>query len=70
MFFKSYDRTGKMVYILRALTALAEDQVLFPVPTSGGSQPHVTPALGDPVTSGFYTHGQIPTHRHTCLHIS
>lgn len=41
------EKTGEMAQKLRACTALAEDHIPVPAPTTGGSQTPVAPASGD-----------------------
>lgn len=41
------ETTGEMAQKLRACTALAEDHIQVPAPTTGGSQTPVAPASGD-----------------------
>jgi hypothetical protein len=57
---QKYHGAEDMAQCLRAQTALAKTRVRFPGPISVGSQPSVTPAPGDPMTSSVF---------HVCLHI-
>lgn len=41
------ERAGEMAERLRALTVLTENQIQFPAPTLGSSQPPLTPAPKD-----------------------
>lgn len=61
----------EMMRCLRGLAEHAEDLSLAPGISAGGSQPSVTPALGDPMASyGFqaqcthHIHKPIHTHMH------
>jgi hypothetical protein len=66
--FKTTERLERWLSALQLLLPFQRTRVQFLAPTSGGSQPSVPPASGDPMTLaslGTCTHKHVPTYNYT-----